>query len=92
MAADGTIDLSFGGPADPPDRLRALGQPGRRPGSSELRLACIRAEERFGNGDHLFDLGRAEPRPRTPSTTRPRDSQLHWLAAPVSGSAWKSNF
>ena len=37
-------------------RLRRLGQSGWRSGSSRTASALIRTEERFGNGDHVFDL------------------------------------
>ena len=52
---DGSIDLSFGGAADR-GRVRRLGQPGAAMPAAPNCVALIRAEERFGNGDHVFDL------------------------------------
>jgi carboxypeptidase family protein/TonB-dependent receptor-like protein len=54
VSGDGAIDLSFGGVADPRtgcgNWVTTDGVP-----SSPNCVYLIRAEERFGNGDHIFD-------------------------------------
>ena len=54
VADDGTIDLSFGGIAD---RRQGCGSWVTTDGVAAAPncVALIRAEQRFGNGDHLFD-------------------------------------
>ncbi|MGH7509479.1 MAG: TonB-dependent receptor [Gemmatimonadales bacterium] len=55
LLADGSIDLSFGGAADPRTGCGAWVDQGGTPAAPNC-VALIRAEERYGNGDHLFDL------------------------------------
>jgi hypothetical protein len=52
---DGSIDLSFGGAADPRTGCGTWVNQGGDPAAPNC-VALIRAEERYGNGDHVFDL------------------------------------
>jgi hypothetical protein len=51
----GAIDLRFGGAADPRTGCGSWLSQGGDPASPNC-VALIRAEERYGNGDHLFDV------------------------------------
>jgi hypothetical protein len=55
LLGNGSIDLSFGGAADPRAGCGTWVDQGGAPSAPNC-VALIRAEERFGNGDHLFDL------------------------------------
>jgi hypothetical protein len=55
LLLDGTIDLSFGGASDPRTGCAAWRKQDGTGGAPNC-VALIRAEERYGNGDHLFDL------------------------------------
>jgi hypothetical protein len=54
VSEDGTIDLSFGGVADPRQGCGSWVTTDGVPSSPNC-VYMIRAEERFGNGDHKFD-------------------------------------
>jgi hypothetical protein len=55
LATDGSIDLSFGGATDPRTGCGGWVNQGGDPAAPNC-VALIRTEERFGNGDHVFDL------------------------------------
>jgi outer membrane receptor for ferrienterochelin and colicin len=55
LLGDGSIDLSFGGASDPRTGCSAWQKQDGTAGAPNC-VALIRAEERYGNGDHLFDL------------------------------------
>jgi hypothetical protein len=55
LTEDGSMDLSFGGAPDPRTGCGSWVDQGGTPAPPNC-VALIRAEERFGNGDHLFDL------------------------------------
>jgi outer membrane receptor for ferrienterochelin and colicin len=55
LAADGSIDLSFGGAVDPRTGCGGWVNQGGDPAAPNC-VALIRTEERYGNGDHVFDL------------------------------------
>ena len=55
LATDGSIDLSFGGAVDPRTGCGGWINQGGAPAAPNC-VAFIRTEERFGNGDHVFDL------------------------------------
>jgi hypothetical protein len=55
LLGNGSIDLSFGGAADPRAGCGTWVDQGGAPSAPNC-VALIRAEERFGDGDHLFDL------------------------------------
>ena len=52
---DGSIDLTFGGAADPRTGCGSWVDQAGTPAAPNC-VALIRAEERYGNGDHIFDL------------------------------------
>jgi outer membrane receptor for ferrienterochelin and colicin len=52
---DGSIDLTFGGATDPRTGCGSWVNQGGEPAAPNC-VALIRTEERYGNGDHLFDL------------------------------------
>ena len=52
---DGSIDLSFNGATDPRTGCDSWLKQDGSPGSPNC-VALIRTEERYGNGDHVFDL------------------------------------
>jgi outer membrane receptor for ferrienterochelin and colicin len=55
LLGDGSIDLSFGGASDPRTGCDAWRKQDGTAGAPNC-VALIRAEERYGNGDHVFDL------------------------------------
>jgi len=55
LNGDGSIDLSFGGAADPRAGCGGWVNQGGDPAAPNC-VALIRTEERFGNGDHVFDI------------------------------------
>jgi hypothetical protein len=55
LLGDGSIDLRFGGAVDPRTGCGSWLDQGGAPASPNC-VALIRAEERYGNGDHLFDV------------------------------------
>jgi hypothetical protein len=55
LSGDGSIDLSFGGAADPRTGCGGWVNQGGAPAAPNC-VTLIRTEERFGNGDHLFDV------------------------------------
>jgi hypothetical protein len=55
LRGDGSIDLSFGGASDPRTGCDAWRKQDGTAGAPNC-VALIRAEERYGNGDHIFDL------------------------------------
>jgi hypothetical protein len=55
LLPDGSIDLRFGGAADPRTGCGSWVEQGGDPASPNC-VALIRTEERYGNGDHLFDV------------------------------------
>jgi hypothetical protein len=55
LLPDGSIDLRFGGAADPRTGCGSWVDQGGDPASPNC-VALIRTEERYGNGDHLFDV------------------------------------
>jgi hypothetical protein len=55
LAGDGSIDLSFGGAADPRTGCGSWVNQAGDPAAPNC-VALIRTEERYGNGDHVFDL------------------------------------
>jgi hypothetical protein len=55
LNSNGSIDLSFGGAADPRTGCGGWVNQGGSPAAPNC-VALIRTEERFGNGDHVFDL------------------------------------
>jgi hypothetical protein len=55
LGADGSIDLTFGGAADPLSGCGGWVDQGGAPAAPNC-VALIRTEERYGNGDHVFDL------------------------------------
>jgi hypothetical protein len=55
LRGDGSIDLSFGGASDPRTGCGAWRKQDGTAGAPNC-VALIRAEERYGNGDHIFDL------------------------------------
>ncbi len=55
VSGDGSIDLSFGGRADPRQGCDSWVTTDNVPSSPNC-VYLIRAEERFGNGDHIFDV------------------------------------
>jgi len=55
LNGDGTIDLSFGGSTDPRTGCGGWVNQAGDPAAPNC-VALIRTEERFGNGDHVFDL------------------------------------
>jgi Carboxypeptidase regulatory-like domain/TonB-dependent Receptor Plug Domain len=55
VGEDGSIDLSFGGLADPRQGCSSWVTTDNVPSAPNC-VYLIRAEERFGNGDHLYDL------------------------------------
>jgi hypothetical protein len=56
IAADSAIDLSFGDAPDPRTGCAGWITVDGDPGSPNC-IYMIRTEERFGNGDHIFDVG-----------------------------------
>jgi hypothetical protein len=52
---DGSIDLSFGGATDPRTGCGSWVNQAGTPAAPNC-VALIRTEERYGNGDHVFDL------------------------------------
>ncbi|HEY9015162.1 MAG TPA: hypothetical protein VIM84_08890, partial [Gemmatimonadales bacterium] len=52
---DGSIDLSFGGAADPRTGCGSWVNQAGTPAAPNC-VQLIRTEERFGNGDHIFDI------------------------------------
>jgi outer membrane receptor for ferrienterochelin and colicin len=55
LNGDGSIDLSFGGAADPRTGCGGWVNQGGAPAAPNC-VTLIRTEERFGNGDHIFDI------------------------------------
>ncbi len=55
LLGDGSVDLSFGGAADPRAGCGGWVNQAGNPAAPNC-VALIRTEERFGNGDHVFDL------------------------------------
>jgi hypothetical protein len=55
LNGDGSIDLSFGGAADPRTGCGGWVNQGGSPAAPNC-VTLIRTEERFGNGDHIFDV------------------------------------
>jgi len=55
LSGDGSIDLSFGGAADPRTGCGGWVNQGGAPAAPNC-VTLIRTEERFGNGDHIFDV------------------------------------
>jgi hypothetical protein len=55
LLPSGAIDLRFGGATDPRTGCGSWVDQGGAPASPNC-VALIRTEERYGNGDHLFDL------------------------------------
>jgi hypothetical protein len=55
LLGDGSIDLSFGGATDPRTGCDAWRKQDGTAGAPNC-VALIRAEERYGNGDHQYDL------------------------------------
>jgi len=55
LLEDGSIDLSFGGAADPRTGCSTWVDQADTPSAPNC-VALIRAEERYGNGDHMFDV------------------------------------
>jgi|GEM_PF-361257 len=55
LNGDGSIDLSFGGATDPRTGCGSWVNQGGEPAAPNC-VALIRTEERYGNGDHVFDL------------------------------------
>jgi hypothetical protein len=55
LLPNGAIDLRFGGATDPRTGCGSWLDQGGAPASPNC-VALIRTEERYGNGDHLFDL------------------------------------
>jgi hypothetical protein len=55
LGGDGAIDLSFGGATDPRTGCGGWVNQAGDPAAPNC-VALIRTEERFGNGDHVFDL------------------------------------
>jgi hypothetical protein len=55
LLGNGTIDLSFGGAPDPRTGCGSWVNQAGSPAAPNC-VALIRTEERFGNGDHQFDL------------------------------------
>jgi hypothetical protein len=55
LGGDGSIDLSFGGATDPRTGCGGWVNQAGDPAAPNC-VALIRTEERYGNGDHLFDL------------------------------------
>jgi outer membrane receptor for ferrienterochelin and colicin len=55
LLPDGRIDLRFGGAADPRTGCGSWVDQAGDPASPNC-VALIRTEERYGNGDHVFDL------------------------------------
>jgi hypothetical protein len=55
LLTNGAVDLRFGGAADPRTGCGSWLDQGGAPASPNC-VALIRAEERYGNGDHLFDV------------------------------------
>ncbi len=55
LLGDGTIDLSFGGAPDPRTGCAAWRKQDGTAAAPNC-VALIRTEERYGNGDHMFDL------------------------------------
>jgi hypothetical protein len=55
LLGDGSVDLSFGGAADPRSGCGGWVNQAGSPAAPNC-VALIRTEERFGNGDHVFDL------------------------------------
>jgi hypothetical protein len=55
LSGDGSIDLSFGGAADPRTGCGGWVNQGGAPAAPNC-VTLIRTEERFGNGDHVFDV------------------------------------
>jgi outer membrane receptor for ferrienterochelin and colicin len=55
LLGDGSIDLTFGGAADPRTGCGSWVNQAGTPAAPNC-VALIRTEERYGNGDHIFDL------------------------------------
>lgn len=55
LLGNGSIDLSFNGATDPRTGCGAWLKQDGSPGAPNC-VALIRTEERYGNGDHIFDL------------------------------------
>ena len=55
LLGDGSIDLSFGGAADPRTGCGGWVNQAGTPAAPNC-VQLIRTEERFGNGDHIFDV------------------------------------
>jgi outer membrane receptor for ferrienterochelin and colicin len=55
LLGDGSIDLSFNGATDPRTGCGAWLKQDGSPGAPNC-VALIRTEERYGNGDHVFDV------------------------------------
>jgi hypothetical protein len=55
LLGNGSIDLRFGGASDPRTGCDAWRKQDGTAGAPNC-VALIRAEERYGNGDHIFDL------------------------------------
>jgi hypothetical protein len=53
--ADGSIDLTFGGAADPRAECGTWVSSKQAPAAANC-VYLIRAEQRYGNGDHLYTL------------------------------------
>ncbi len=59
LLGDGSIDLTFGGAVDPRTGCGSWVNQAGTPAAPNC-VALIRTEERFGNGDHIFDLAEQE--------------------------------
>jgi outer membrane receptor for ferrienterochelin and colicin len=59
LLGDGSIDLTFGGAADPRTGCSSWVNQAGTPAAPNC-VALIRTEERYGNGDHIFDLAEQE--------------------------------
>ena len=59
LLGDGSIDLTFGGATDPRTGCSSWVNQAGTPAAPNC-VALIRTEERYGNGDHIFDLAEQE--------------------------------